>query len=387
MKKVLMVIPYYYPSRSYGGPLYSVKALAEYLSLDKNYEVTILTSNIDSSKKIYETDTFRIINNVRVYYFSIDTFDLFNKNLFGFFYSSSLKNYLNNNIKKFDIVHSQINFNYFCYISLFYAQKYNIVNFFSQRGTYSPKRIKFKYLKKKFYFFFEKKVVSKSDCLIALNEEEKKNYIKLGFNNRISIIKNGIKSFNKINNYNFYSKKIDKKKINVVFLSRIHSLKGIHILIQSIKFYSKFLNNFRFFICGHDEENIFKDKNLYELKKFNIHYLGNLDEYKKFSLLNRTDALILPSYGEGLSIAILEALSLGNLILTSNYIKFSNKKFEIKFSLSISGIFKALKKLEKFRNNKRIYKKLKISAKKYVRKNYNWEDVVYNYKKLINSYF
>jgi len=381
-----MVIPYYYPSRSYGGPLYSVKALAEYLSLDKNYEVTILTSNLDGNKKIYDSDTCKIINNVSVYYFGIDTYNLIKKNLFGFFYSSSLKKYLKYNIKKFDIVHSQINFNYFSYISLYYAQKYNIVNFFSQRGTYSPKRIMFKYLKKKLYLILERRLASKAHCLIALDKEEKRNYIKLGFKNKITIIKNGIKVFSK-NNNNFYNKKIDDKKINIVFLSRIHTLKGIHILIQSIRLHSKSLINFNFFICGYDEENFFKYQNLDEIKKINIHYMGNLDDSKKFDLLYKTDALILPSYGEGLSVALLEALSCGNLILTSNYIKFSKEKFEIKFSLSVNGIFQALKKLEKLKNDKRIYNKLRISAKEYVRINYNWEDAANKYKELINSFF
>lgn len=386
MKKVLMVLPYYYPSRSYGGPLYSVKALAEYLSLDKNYNVTILTSNIDGNRKIYDSDTCKIINNVRVLYFGIDTFDLIKKNLFGFFYSSSLKKYLKYNIKKFDIVHSQINFNYFSYISLYYAQKYNIVNFFSQRGTYSPKRIKFKYFKKKFYLFFEKRIASKAHCLIALDKEEKKNYIKLGYRNKISIIKNGIKIFSKKKSNNFYNKKINNKKINIVFLSRIHSLKGIHVLVQSIILHSKSLINFNFFICGYDEENFFKYQNVENLKKINIHYMGNLDDSKKFDLLNKTDALILPSYGEGLSVALLEALSCGNLILTSNYIKFSREKFEIKFSLSKNGIFKALKKLEKLKNDRRIYKKLRISAREYVKINYNWKDVANKYKELISSF-
>ena len=68
------------------------------------------------------------------------------------------KQYLKDNIKKFDIVHSQINFNYFSYISLRLAQKNNIVNFFSQRGTFSPERLKFKSLKKKSIFFYLKKI-------------------------------------------------------------------------------------------------------------------------------------------------------------------------------------------------------------------------------------
>jgi glycosyltransferase involved in cell wall biosynthesis len=138
---------------------------------------------------------------------------------------------------------------------------------------------------------------------------------------------------------------------------------------------------------GYDEQNFFKYQNVEKLKEINIHYMGNLDDSKKFDLLNKTDALILPSYGEGLSVALLEALSCGNLILTSNYIKFSREKFEIKFSLSENGIFKALKRLEKLKNDRKIYKKLRISAKEYVRINYNWKDAANKYKKLVNSFF
>ena len=152
--KFLLVTPYYYPATSYGGPIYSVKKLAE--GLAKNgFDVTVLTSNLNRDKEIYnKSKTLKKLNNVKIIYFRLDFFKACGKNLFGYFYSSALRKFLKKNIKKYDIVHSQINFNYFSYICLKLAQKNNLINFFSQRGTYSPERLKSKFLKKKNILLF-----------------------------------------------------------------------------------------------------------------------------------------------------------------------------------------------------------------------------------------
>lgn len=379
--RFLFVTPYYFPATSYGGPIYSVKELAENL-VKRGHHVTVLTSNLNRNKEIYKNITAeKKINNVKIIYFRIDFFKLFKKNLFGYFYSSALKKYLKKNIKKFDILHSQINFNYFSYIGLKLAQKNNIVNFFSQRGTYSPERLKFKSLKKKFYFhLFEKNIIKRCANLIALNDFEIKYYKALGFFDKIIKIGNGISKIKFKRNTRAFSH-INKNKINILYLARISKLKGIDILIKTIIKYKNQLQNYNFHIAGFDEDKYFKTLNANFLMQHNIYYYGHLEFNLKYSLIEKIDALILPSYGEGLSISILEALYFKKIILTSNLIKFSNKKFEINFNLNTVSIFKALKKYEKLKKNNKL-KKETLNAHKYVMENYSWSIIVDKYLKL-----
>lgn len=379
--RFLFITPYYFPATSYGGPIYSVKELAENLA-KRGHFVTVLTSNLNRDKEIYnKTKTEKKINKVKVIYFRVNFFKFFKKNLFGYFYSNALKEYLRDNIKNFDIVHSQINFNYFSYIGLKLAQKNNIINFFSQRGTFSPERLKFKSLKKKVYFhLFEKNLIKKCTNLIALNDFEVEYYKALGFVNRIVKIPNGINRI-KFKRNNLITRHVKKNKSNILFLARISKLKGIDILIKTIIKYNDKLKKYNFHIAGFDEEKYFENFNKDFIKHKNIYYYGHLESDLKYSLIEKIDALILPSYGEGLSISILEALYFKKIILTSNLIKFSDKDFEINFNLNSSSIFKALKKYSKLKKNNKL-KSESLNAHKYVIENFSWSVIVDKYLKV-----
>jgi hypothetical protein len=378
---ILFVTPYFYPAKSYGGPLYSIKALAENCC-KKNIIITVLTSNIDRDKKIFKKSiTIKKYNNLNVLYFDIDFFDIFKKNPFGFFYSTELYKFLRKNIHQYDLVHSHINFNFFSYISLSIAQKNSIPTFFSQRGTYAPNRLRYKKIKKLFFFyFFEKKLVEKSSRLIALNKNEVKYYNLIGFKKKISIVSNAFITTKKIKKNIF---NLNQKLINVVFLSRINILKGAKFLINFILNSKQILKNFKFHFAGYDEDSLFKDINfLKKIKKNNIYYYGNLNETKKYSLLKFSDATILPSEGEGQSISILESLFFKNIILTSFVSKFTKGcNFEISFDHNEESLFKALKKLEGLKKNKKLYK-IKNSTKKYLLKKFNWKKISKNYLSL-----
>ena len=153
------------------------------------------------------------------------------------------------------------------------------------------------------------------------------------------------------------------------------------MLLKTIEQYQDKLKKFNFHIAGYDEERFFKSTDKNFLKINNIKYYGHLNSNKKYSLIQQMDALILPSYGEGLSISVLEALYFKKIILLSNLIKFSNQKFEINFNLNKKSIFNALKKLEKLRFSNQ-YKAVINKANRYVLKNYSWNIIVEKYLKL-----
>ena len=202
----------------------------------------------------------------------------------------------------------------------------------------------------------------------------------MGFINKIVKIPNGIDKI-KFKRNTIISSRIKKDKINILYLARISKLKGIDILIKTIIKYNNKLKNYNFHIAGYDEDKYFETFNHNLLKQNNIFYHGHLDSDLKYSLVEKIDALILPSYGEGLSISILEALYFQKIILTSNLIKFSDKDFEINFNLNPSSIFKALKKYGKLKKNNKL-KIESLNAKKYVMENFSWSVIVDKYLKL-----
>ncbi|MFX1571050.1 MAG: glycosyltransferase family 4 protein [Promethearchaeota archaeon] len=108
--------------------------------------------------------------------------------------------------------------------------------------------------------------------------------------------------------------KIEKSKIIITFISRIFELKGIEDLIVVSKQILNEYDNVIFLIAGRGslEKKLEQEANGTE----NLIYLG----YRKDvpNLLAISDIYILPSYSEGLSPAILEAMASGLPVVTTN---------------------------------------------------------------------
>ena len=136
-----------------------------------------------------------------------------------------------------------------------------------------------------------------------MNDFEIEYYKSLGFNNRIAKIPNGINII-KFKRNKLITSRVKKDHINILFLGRISKLKGIDMLINTVIKYNDKLKNYNFHIAGFDEEKYFETFNHNFLKHKNIYYYGHLESDLKYSLIEKIDALILPSYGEGLSISI-----------------------------------------------------------------------------------
>ena len=113
-------------------------------------------------------------------------------------------------------------------------------------------------------------------------------------------------------------KKIRGPKLKLIFLGGVTEKKGIFDLLDVIlSEYEIVSSALEINICGvGDEQRIKKYKSLDRNNIF--HFLGWVDSDNKIDLLLDSDVLVLPSYSEGLPISILEAMSYGLGIITSN---------------------------------------------------------------------
>ncbi len=135
---------------------------------------------------------------------------------------------------------------------------------------------------------------------------------------KISIVEDGIdfSRFSGIEDEDSLRKKlkIDKSNIIITFISRIFELKGIEDLIVVAKQILKEHQNVNFLIAGRGS----LEKKLEHEARItkNLLYLG----YRKDvpNLLAISDIYVLPSYSEGLSPAILEAMASGLPVVTTN---------------------------------------------------------------------
>jgi glycosyltransferase involved in cell wall biosynthesis len=168
-------------------------------------------------------------------------------------------------------------------------------------------------VKKRVYAFLEKVLSLKTDKIINISEYEYKNSIKYGLPKEKSItILNGVSNFCDIDfQKNDINLKVDKNKINLLFVGRFDKQKGLDILVD---FFHKYrLEHIMLYVIGEpvlgDLSFTFPD---------NIKHLGWVpnqlidDYYKQF------DAVIMPSRWEGFGLVAIEAMKNKLPVIASN---------------------------------------------------------------------
>lgn len=161
---------------------------------------------------------------------------------------------------------------------------------------------------------YQKSAVKKADMLHATALSEKENLVKLGYNDRIEIIPNGIE----VGNIEMKSSWIRKKEI--LFLSRIHVKKGIEFLLEAVSQIKDELQDYKVKIAGEGEVQYIqtlKDKSKTLGIDNIIDFCGGVYGEKKWELFKTADLFVLPTYSENFGIVVAEALACGTPVITT----------------------------------------------------------------------
>jgi glycosyltransferase involved in cell wall biosynthesis len=157
--------------------------------------------------------------------------------------------------------------------------------------------------------------MQRAACLRALSLDEVDDYRRLGLTNPIAIIPNGTDAQPGATPGLFldaYPQLTGKRTI--LFLGRLHQKKGLQLLLQAWARVSSKADDVQLVIAGPDSENMRAslEKVTDELKlRSSVTFTGMLTGEQKWSAFAAASLFVLPSYSEGFSIAILEALAMG----------------------------------------------------------------------------
>lgn len=387
--KILFVVHGYKPAYKIGGPIHSVSALAENL-VSQGHKVIIFTtdSNQDEKLNVIKNEPL-MVDGVEVWYF--ETENIFQNKIFkllpylsksiGYLYSPLMKSNLNKIIPKIDIVHTHLPFIYPTYIASKLAKIHNKPLLYHQRGVLSENALGFRSFKKKIYIsLIEKKIIQNSSCLIALTKYEFDTFKKFSLKKqRISIIPNGIDTKKFIlEDTNYSDFNINDSHIVILFLGRLHPSKGADLLLSAFMKAKLKNDNLRLVMAGPDEFGLINkfhqtiiDNNLQEYVIFPGMVLG--DEKKK--LLARADLFVLPSFSEGFSMAILEALASSTAVLISPQCNF-NEIQDVDAGIVISNDIELISdKITEMTNDLFKLKQMGQNGKEFVSKNYDWKKI------------
>lgn len=163
-------------------------------------------------------------------------------------------------------------------------------------------------------WFYQRMAVMKADILHATAQSEKENLLKLGYNDQITVIANGIDV------ESIGMKRSWKRNKEILFLSRVHVKKGINFLIEAVARLKEQMQGYIVRIAGEGDADYIE-----ELKQLTvclgiselISFEGGVYGNRKWELFRQADLFVLPTHSENFGIVVAEALASGTPVVTT----------------------------------------------------------------------
>lgn len=160
---------------------------------------------------------------------------------------------------------------------------------------------------------YVKKFLSDADMVLALSDGWKKSFEQIFGLTNCFVLENGVDA-------DALSEAVrppEECSKTFVMLGRIGERKGSYDLLEAVAAASKKEPDIKCFFAGDGE--IEKFRNLVKERRLekNIEIIGWADLNKKIQLLHESATVVLPSYNEGLPMAILEGMSCGKAIIST----------------------------------------------------------------------
>jgi glycosyltransferase involved in cell wall biosynthesis len=157
-------------------------------------------------------------------------------------------------------------------------------------------------------------VFSRTDAIIVLAEEFRAKLYEMGFNQKIYVESTFADDeiFAGIDDHLILSKNGKKQgQFVILFLSRVISQKGIFITLEAFRTLKSKYPLIKLVVAGDGDELDEAKKYVLEEHLQQVEFVGFVNGYEKRELLLGSDAFILPSYGEGMPISLIEAMLCG----------------------------------------------------------------------------
>lgn len=320
--KILHVSSFFKPSWEAGGAVRTTYEISRSL-VQNGHDVTVYTTDGFSHRLNVEKNTAVFIDGIKTYYFkNLSLYLTKNMNLPIPYNATAV---IKRNIKDFDVVHINGYRTFLAVVTHYYAVKYNIPYVLQPNGTV-PFLGK-KNQKKVFDYFFGNSLVKDAKTIIVSSKLEASYYPKMFPDldlSKIICIPEGI---NVENYYKLPEKGVFKEKYSIakndmviLFLGRIHEIKGLTILIEAYSDLLKSYDNVKLVIVGPDEGYLEKLKVLIANSNLenNVIFTGPIYEHEKTEAYIDADVFVLPSMYDSFGIVVLEALACGKPVIVTD---------------------------------------------------------------------
>jgi glycosyltransferase involved in cell wall biosynthesis len=318
--RILHVTPGYKPAYRLGGPIASVAAIAERLAR-LGHEVTVVTTNANLDENIDVPLGVPVdVDGVRVFYFArkeplrtLLPFLPYVSGSLGYLYAPEMRRALDELVPLADVVHTHMPFVYPTYAGARAALRHGKPLFYSQRGNFLDTHLRRRRWKKRLWLsLFEQRLIERATTLVALTEAERAAFASLAPATPSAIVPNGVDLPNEMPDAARHVRErfgVPDDALLVLFLGRLHPWKGAGALVDAFERID--MPNTFLVMAGADESN------LVSRRSARVIVPGVVTGIDKEALLHRADLFALPSTGEGLSMAMLEAMAHRTAVMIS----------------------------------------------------------------------
>ncbi len=233
-------------------------------------------------------------------------------------YSRALARALARAAREFDLLHIHGPWNYPAYAAARAARRAAKPYVVTVHGTLGPEHLKHKRTKKRLYGAWVRKILNAAAAVQALTEDERHIIQGFGVSAPVVTLPNGVslEDFTDLppgDVFERYYPHLHGKTV-ILYLGRLHPLKGLDLLIEAARLLATRRTDFHVVIAGPDPEG-YQDHlerllDVGELRE-KVSFTGMLTGERKKAALSRADIFVLPSYAEGFSMALLEAMACG----------------------------------------------------------------------------
>jgi len=322
--KILQVIPYF--EWSYGGPVRVLYQLSRELA-KRGHDVTIYTTDVGRRNPLTEKQKIRFDSNSKVQYFKCQNNWIADR--LKLHVSFQMFSAIKDNLTDFDVVHLHEARGIPNLLVWYYAKKFGIPYILQARGslpkTIPGQNVGLVCLKIMFDTILGNNILRDTSKVIALCRIEAEQYMDMRVpEEKIAFIPNGID----LSDYaNLPHKGSFKEKFNipkdtkiVLYLGRIHKIKGIDFLVKAYAHLIEKFNNVLLVVVGPDDGYLDKLRGLISSLNIvdDVLFTGPLYGKDKLEAYVDADIFVLPSRYETFPNVVLEAYACSKLVIASD---------------------------------------------------------------------
>lgn len=379
--KILQVTPFFSPV--HGGSAEVPYQLSRELA-KKEHQITIYTSDYKLSSKYISS-----IPEIEVHSFKTWL------GVASFYITPGMISTIRQEIKHLDVIHMHNYRTFQNIVARHYARKYGIPYVLQAHGsatTFFQKGM----LKRIFDKVWGYRILRDATKLIALTPTEAEQYKSMGISeDKIEIVPNGIDlaEFENLPQRGQFRKKygLDDAQKVVLYLARIHKIKGPDLLAKAFAELSKDLGDAKLIIAGPDDGYLAALKELIrELKiEEKVMFTGPLYGRDKLGAYVDADVYVLPSAYETFPVSVLEACACGTPVIVTDRCGIANV-IDGQVGLVVTYDKNQLQDaLQRVLSDDQMRQKFRNGAKSLVREKSNWskiaEQVEAIYEKCVSS--